>query len=83
VEQDDATSQQDAHTLTQQPSDAAPPLADNDDLEQRAIDDYCRLFRDVTTSAECNKLYRDAPELLRKGIYEKYSKTLQGLNKKR
>jgi hypothetical protein len=87
VEQDDARNvtgpQPSEAPATQQPSDAAPPLTDNDDLEQRAIDDYCRLFRDVTTSAECNRLYRDAPDLLKKGIYETYSKTLQGLNKKR
>jgi phage recombination protein Bet len=84
VEQDDAKSQQDAHTPTQQASDAAPPaLSDNDDLFEKAVKDYCRLFDNATTPAECNKLYRDAPENLKGEIHPTYNKTLQGLNKKR
>jgi phage recombination protein Bet len=65
------------------PQDTSPAPSDEDDLEQRAIDDYCRLFRDVTTSAECNRLFRDAPDNLKDEIHPTYNKTLQGLNKKR
>lgn len=62
-------------------SDQAPAKLD-DDLEQRAIDDYCRLFRDVTTPAACNKLYQEAPSNLKSGIYQTYSSTLKQLNKR-
>lgn len=70
------------HLATPQASDEPTP-APSDDLEQRAIDDYCRLFRDAATPAQCNKLYQEAPANLKSAIYPTYSKTLKELSKKR
>lgn len=77
----------DAHSsneadYTPQASDSAPAPSDADDLEQRAIDDYCRLFREVTTPQACNKLYQEAPANLKSAIYPTYSKTLKEINEK-
>lgn len=79
VEQDDAKSQQDANTLTQQASDAAPM---NPDLDSQ-IADYCELLRQSSTAEECNKLYKDAPQNFKSGIYKTYSDQLKQFNKKR
>ncbi len=69
---------------TNQDIDNAPTAQSDDDLEsrRRAIDDYCHLFRDVTTPAACNKLYQEAPSNLKSGIYQTYSSTLKQINKR-
>jgi len=67
-----------------QASDDAPPApTGSDDLFQRAVNDYCRLFVDASTPQHCNKLYQDCPQNLKSAIYPTYSKTLKELNKKR
>jgi len=69
---------------TPQASDDAPPAPTaDDDLFQRAVNDYCRLFVDASTPQHCNKLYQDCPQNLKSAIYPTYSKTLKELNKKR
>ncbi len=66
-----------------QASDSPPAPTDADDLEQRAIEDYCRQFRDVTTPEQCNKLYQNAPANLKHGIYKTYSDTMRAFKAKK